>query len=74
MSQALVIAPDQVGFIVQVAFAYFLANVAAVVGAYISLKVGMAKLEVKVDRLEQDMDGIGENFRKLESETKSKGA
>jgi predicted ATP-grasp superfamily ATP-dependent carboligase len=43
-----------------------ISNIGIIIGSYISLKVSVAKLEVKVDTLGQDVDAIAENYRKTE--------
>ena len=40
-----------------------LANIGALAGFFISLKVGQVRLEVKVDTLEKDMNNIGAMVR-----------
>lgn len=40
-------------------------NIAAIVGFFVSLKVGQAKLEVKVDRFENDLKNLGGMIREL---------
>lgn len=37
-----------------------LGNIAALIGSYISLRVSLAELRVKVDRLEKDNDNLGQ--------------
>jgi hypothetical protein len=40
-----------------------LANIAAIVGNYVSTKVSVAKLEVLVGKLEKDVDNLGRMYR-----------
>lgn len=39
------------------------ANLAAFLGAYVSIKVSLARLEVKVDKLERDANNLGEMIK-----------
>ena len=45
-------------------------NISSILGAYVSLKVAIAKLEVKVDANSKDIDGLG----KILETDRSKGA
>jgi hypothetical protein len=47
-------------------------NIAAIVGFFVSLKVGQARLEVKVDRCERDLNNLGGMIRDLKTEGESK--
>lgn len=47
----------------------FGANLAGIVGAFVALKVSMAVLQVKADRLQKDIDSAWERIRELETKT-----
>lgn len=44
----------------------------SVISSYISLKVAQARVEVKVDKLEKDMNNLGRKFRGNNEEEKCK--
>lgn len=49
---------------VSILVSLMLANVASIIGNYVSTRVAIARLEVKVDNLERDVNNLGDLFRK----------
>lgn len=49
-------------------FGIILVNVASILGFFVSLKVGIARLEVKVDKLERDVQNLGDKIRQTKKE------
>ena len=49
-----ILSPEVLVFVVS----YFVAHLGAMFGAYVSIKVSIARLEVKVDAASKDIDGL----------------
>lgn len=48
-----------------------LVNIGALVGVYTSIKVAIAKLEVHVQRLNKDVDNLGDLYRSIKQNNTS---
>jgi hypothetical protein len=70
MQGAVEVTPDQINLVVGL----IIANAGFLVSAYVSLKVSNAKFEVKVDRLERDINNLGEMIREVKKNKEENSA
>jgi hypothetical protein len=47
-----------------------MANIGLILSAYVSIKVTIGKIEVKVDNLKEDIDALGGKIREIEKQKK----
>lgn len=60
MQSAVTLSPEQIALVVGA----LVANAGALIGAYVSIRVKLGKLEVYVDILRKDMNALGSMLRK----------
>lgn len=58
--QTVTLSPEQIALVV----GCLVANASALIGAYVSIRVKLGKLEVYVDILRKDMNALGAMLRK----------